>query len=179
MNTNIYTVINHPHFNNETIKKFNNDCEHSIIYDINKFNLIKELGYPKISPIIERQIIRNDLYQQYLKTNEYYKYFNESLIHWIILDNNNQCNCIIYLEFKLHVNNYFSDVEGLIETIGENPNNIELKNKFIEHFFLDITNQELQDSLEEWDSFEKIFCNIIFYSSDILKKITKQLTINS
>ncbi len=165
-----------PHFNKQTIEKFIKYYDHSLLKDINKFNLIKELGFPKISPIDERRIIRNDLYQQYLKDKENYEFFNNPVIHWILLDKNGQCNGILYLEFRI-CNSFkrMTEIQGVIDTIWEDNHNELLKTRFIEHFFLDKIDEEFKGYLEDWN---EVLCNIIFYDKNIVTDLLKQLNSN-
>ncbi len=97
------------HLNKETIENFNNNYIYEDLYNVDRFHIIKELGYPNISIVIE--------------------------------------------------------------------NNIDLKKRFIEHFFLNIIDNELNDYLENWNDFNH-YWSIGTYDKNIIFKISKQLKCN-
>jgi hypothetical protein len=137
--------------NNETILKWKTESIGvTTITNINIPKLIELYGKPEIDPIHFRKIICDSYYKEcqtnYKKDIEYepqqFDFFIQPFIHWNILDENNQLEAIIHIEFFNEVNyreskypernlevDYFFNTELI-----NNPNYQKYKNQLIEDF---------------------------------------------
>jgi hypothetical protein len=125
------------------------------LYNVNRFQVIKEFGYPKIEPLAIQ------------------KKENNPKIHWNLLDKNNNCVGILILDLCEIDLRGKTEIDGIIEKIV-NENNSNLKYRFINHFFLNIIDDELNDYLEEWNDF-KHYWSIICFDKNISFDLAKRL----
>jgi len=137
--------------NNNTITQWTlKSIGETTITNINIPKLIELFGKPEIDPIHFRKILYSTYYNESIKNNnlniEYQTqpsdFFIQPFIHWNILDENNQLEAIIHIEFFYEVNyreskypernlevDYFFNTELI-----NNPNYQKYKNQLIEDF---------------------------------------------
>lgn len=141
------------------LEQFNINYIHLDLYNIDRFHIIKELGYPNIGPLI--------------KNKENNSFFNQPTIHWFILDKNENCIAILFLNLYPIQNKGNTEVNGVIETIINNED-INLKKRFIDHFVLDKIDEELNDYLEEWNDFHHHW-SLGIHSNEVITYLEKYL----
>ena len=71
-------IIKLDYINDETIEKFNKDYIYENLHNVDRFHIIKELGYPNIGFEVEKILLRKELYQLYINNKQEYYYFNQS-----------------------------------------------------------------------------------------------------